>query len=99
MKQHVEGYNVHSSYDGPYLPGADFDPDEVFANAGDVEAAGKVQEAMQPAAEPEDSNPSEEPIFDPDEDEDEDVEEVDFEEAVEPEPEDNTPGIKITGVE
>ena len=53
MKQHVEGYNVRTSYDGPYLDGADFDPDEVFANAGDPEAAQKVQEAKQPAPEPE----------------------------------------------
>lgn len=52
MKQHVEGYNVRTSYDGPYLDGADFDPDEVFANAGDPEAAQKVQEAKQPAPEP-----------------------------------------------
>lgn len=61
MKQHVEGYNKHSSYDSPYLPGADFDPDEVFANAGDPEAAGKVQEAMQPAPEPEVVEDPEEP--------------------------------------
>jgi hypothetical protein len=52
MKQHVAGYNVRSSYDGPYLKGADFDPDEVFANAGDPEAAQAVQEAKQAKPEP-----------------------------------------------
>lgn len=83
-KQHVEGYNVHSSYDGNYLPGADFDPDEVFANAGDPEAAGKVQEAMQPAPEPEVAP--------------EVVAEIENS-PKQPEPEQVTPGIKITGVE
>lgn len=91
-KQHVEGYNVHSDYDGPYLPGADFDPDEVYANAGDPEAAAKVQEEIQAA------NPSEEPIFEPEEEEEPKEEPVITEPETPVEPEAG-PGIKITGVE
>lgn len=51
MKQHVEGYNKRTKGDGPYLPGAFFDPDEKFANAGDPEEAGRVEAAKQPARE------------------------------------------------
>lgn len=52
MPNHVEGYGVRRPGE-TYLPGSEFDPAEKFANAGDPEAAGKVEEAKQPAPEPE----------------------------------------------
>lgn len=39
----VEGYGVKSSYDGPYLKGADFDPAVAFAKSGDPEAQAEHQ--------------------------------------------------------
>lgn len=51
MPIHVEGYGVRRPGE-TYLPGSEFDPAEKFANAGDPEAAGKVEEAKQPAPEP-----------------------------------------------
>lgn len=51
MPNHVEGYGVRRPGE-TYLPGSEFDPAEKFANAGDPEAAGKVEEAKQPAPEP-----------------------------------------------
>lgn len=115
MPNHVEGYGVRRPGE-KYLPGSEFDPAVKFANAGDPEAAGKVEEAKQPAPEPflddaegsevvtdpgqsevtnpEDANPSEEPIIDPDEV----PAEEESEEPVVPE-EEPASGIKITSVE
>ena len=51
MPNHVEGYDVRLPGE-VYLPGSEFDPAVKFANAGDPEAAGRVEAAKQPAPEP-----------------------------------------------
>ena len=42
----VEGYGAKSSYDGPYLKGADFDPNVAFAKSGDPEAQAEHQKEL-----------------------------------------------------
>jgi hypothetical protein len=46
----VEGYGKNPEYDGPYLDGSDFDPNFVYAKAGDPEAQEKWQNDLKALA-------------------------------------------------